>query len=439
MKVAVYGKADGNNSASSSVLVGALDLCCQSASRASDNTALDRGVVVLLHFLAVWVSTVLLKMCKAGWVLTVDLRGFFRKNSWIAPMISLNLVSLHASNAFSVQSSVPLVKSPANCPQDNIVYGMGRTKASAEGHCAEDGRLHEDQSNYSYVAEEDEKISHSNGKPSVRSSQEDEDDGSDFEIQDVKVCDICGDAGREDMLAICSRCSDGAEHTYCMRDMLDKVPDGNWLCEECKFNEETEKQKRGPSEVLVDNGKNKFLGRSSFGNSDPSEFDNTDTHTDQSKINNLILHKELENKRIGDNIEVTATAKKLSVESNVASGTYSPGRTVLSRDNSFKSSDKVKTKQPPQLSSGYSSANDSSETVRSPVSNSVQAVHKGIPPRLMQPTYDGYTSFDCYKPVGYCNDSQSYLTILESPLGLQVFFRRRIPSALLTPNQKSNW
>lgn len=29
----------------------------------------------------------------------------------------------------------------------------------------------------------------------------------------VKVCDICGDAGREDLLAICGRCSDGAEHT----------------------------------------------------------------------------------------------------------------------------------------------------------------------------------------------------------------------------------
>lgn len=29
----------------------------------------------------------------------------------------------------------------------------------------------------------------------------------------VKVCDICGDAGVEELLAICSRCSDGAEHT----------------------------------------------------------------------------------------------------------------------------------------------------------------------------------------------------------------------------------
>jgi len=29
----------------------------------------------------------------------------------------------------------------------------------------------------------------------------------------VKVCDICGDAGREELLAFCSKCSDGAEHT----------------------------------------------------------------------------------------------------------------------------------------------------------------------------------------------------------------------------------
>ncbi|KAK8916421.1 hypothetical protein KSP39_PZI022703 [Platanthera zijinensis] len=58
---------------------------------------------------------------------------------------------------------------------------------------------------------------------------------SDLALDDVKVCDICGDAGREDLLAICSRCSDGAEHTYCMQEMLDKVPEGEWLCEECKI------------------------------------------------------------------------------------------------------------------------------------------------------------------------------------------------------------
>ncbi|KAG0447211.1 hypothetical protein HPP92_028472, partial [Vanilla planifolia] len=60
---------------------------------------------------------------------------------------------------------------------------------------------------------------------------------------DVKVCDICGDAGQEDLLAICSRCIDGAEHTYCMRTMLTKLPGSDWLCEGCKFNEELENQK----------------------------------------------------------------------------------------------------------------------------------------------------------------------------------------------------
>ena len=28
----------------------------------------------------------------------------------------------------------------------------------------------------------------------------------------VKVCDICGDAGLEELLATCTKCSDGAEH-----------------------------------------------------------------------------------------------------------------------------------------------------------------------------------------------------------------------------------
>ncbi|XP_042448546.1 uncharacterized protein LOC122033566 isoform X2 [Zingiber officinale] len=59
--------------------------------------------------------------------------------------------------------------------------------------------------------------------------------------EDVKVCDICGDEGQEELLAICSRCSDGAEHIYCMRIMLAKVPEGEWLCEECQLKETADK------------------------------------------------------------------------------------------------------------------------------------------------------------------------------------------------------
>lgn len=37
----------------------------------------------------------------------------------------------------------------------------------------------------------------------------------------------------------------GIHYSYCMREMIQKIPEGDWLCEECKFAEETEKQKQG--------------------------------------------------------------------------------------------------------------------------------------------------------------------------------------------------
>ncbi|KAI3751892.1 hypothetical protein L2E82_22984 [Cichorium intybus] len=64
---------------------------------------------------------------------------------------------------------------------------------------------------------------------------------NDLEVEStdyVIVCDICGDVGREDLLAICSTCKDGAEHTYCMKLMINEVPMGDWQCEECKSSEE---------------------------------------------------------------------------------------------------------------------------------------------------------------------------------------------------------
>ncbi|KAL6906353.1 hypothetical protein ACP4OV_003954 [Aristida adscensionis] len=61
---------------------------------------------------------------------------------------------------------------------------------------------------------------------------------------DVNVCDICGDVGKEYLLATCTRCLEGAEHTYCMRVKLDKVPEGEWLCEECQLQEDESKKAR---------------------------------------------------------------------------------------------------------------------------------------------------------------------------------------------------
>lgn len=77
------------------------------------------------------------------------------------------------------------------------------------------------------------------------------DDESAEEVEDVKVCDICGDVGDEVKLAVCNRCNDGAEHTYCMRVMMEKVPDGDWFCEECQTEVEFEKEKLEKPQVKL--------------------------------------------------------------------------------------------------------------------------------------------------------------------------------------------
>ncbi|CAM0956101.1 unnamed protein product [Alopecurus aequalis] len=82
--------------------------------------------------------------------------------------------------------------------------------------------------------------------------------GNSESLIDVNVCDICGDVGREFLLATCTRCLEGAEHTYCMRVKLDKVPNGEWLCEECQLNEDRIKTRsnRGAATVDILDGKN---------------------------------------------------------------------------------------------------------------------------------------------------------------------------------------
>nr|XP_023874432.1 uncharacterized protein LOC111986766 isoform X4 [Quercus suber] len=212
-------------------------------------------------------------------------------------------------------------------------------------------------------------------EPPLQSVSGDESDESDIVEQDVKVCDICGDAGREDLLAICSRCSDGAEHTYCMREMLQKVPEGDWLCEECKFAEESENQKQG-SEV------------------------------EEKKMDKLGSFTLVSGKRCAENIEV-APAKRQALETGIGSPKpsspsrivtgspkpsspskivtgspkplspsrivsvspkpLSPSKTVsLSRDSSFKSIDKGKVKSARQTSFGNHSSTDIPETARFP-------------------------------------------------------------------------
>ncbi|KAE9620217.1 putative chromatin regulator PHD family [Lupinus albus] len=130
-------------------------------------------------------------------------------------------------------------------------------------------------------------------------------------VGDGKVCDICGDAGIEYKLVICSNCSDGAEHIYCMRQKLEKVPEGDWLCEECKYAEETENQR------LDDEGE---------------------------KHHKYSSTSQVSGKRSSERVEVRIAAKRQALETNrVSPKASSPKKMIsLSRESSFKSLDKGK-------------------------------------------------------------------------------------------------
>ncbi|KAK7258172.1 hypothetical protein RIF29_32675 [Crotalaria pallida] len=162
--------------------------------------------------------------------------------------------------------------------------------------------------------EKAEELNKSHSVPVPEPELEDEIDVSN--VEDVDICDICGDAGIREQLAFCSKCSDGAEHIYCMRQKLEKVPEGIWLCEECEYAEDTENQR-------LDEEENKHYKDSST-----------------SKVSG---------KRPSVSVEVAIAAKKQALESNIVSPKASSPKKKfpLSRESSFKIIDKVKVKSGP--------------------------------------------------------------------------------------------
>ncbi|XP_010270007.1 PREDICTED: uncharacterized protein LOC104606480 isoform X2 [Nelumbo nucifera] len=214
-------------------------------------------------------------------------------------------------------------------------------------------------------------------EPPLQSEPVDESDGSDIVEDDVKVCDICGDAGREDLLAFCSRCSDGAEHTYCMRLMLDKVPEGDWMCEECKLKEDTEKQKQDEVETTSGFSKEPYLSERSQNSGGAStvsskmmmkvELKAPDSEGNRSA--KVISSSLLSVKRHLDNSEVASAEKRQAFDTSVGSPkASSPSKKpLLSRESSFKSLDKGKVKTIHKVASfGSHFANNSHEIAHSP-------------------------------------------------------------------------
>ncbi|KAG2633908.1 hypothetical protein PVAP13_2NG253800 [Panicum virgatum] len=178
------------------------------------------------------------------------------------------------------------------------------------------------------------------------------DDKSSEEVEDVKVCDICGDVGEEEKLAVCSRCNDGAEHTYCMRVMMEDVPESEWLCEDCQTAVESEKKKLEKSEVKVGTSKGQsFEGEMNKPAIAAKSRSSSDTELEAENVGNK--ESDTPNKgndtiknRMEEDAAITSTIRDTFSETGgVYMGADSRTRMPSSRESSF-GYDADKGKQP---------------------------------------------------------------------------------------------
>ncbi|XP_062203574.1 protein PARALOG OF AIPP2-like isoform X3 [Phragmites australis] len=173
------------------------------------------------------------------------------------------------------------------------------------------------------------------------------------EVEDVKVCDICGDVGDEEKLAVCSRCNDGAEHTYCMRVMMEEVPESQWLCEECQTEVEFENENKlekcqvkvGTSKGQSFEGKmNKPVNAANGRSSSDSEFEAENVGNKESDTAND--GSDMVNNRMEENAAITTSVRETIPEpTGLYMGADSRKRLSPSHESSFRF-DVDKGKQP---------------------------------------------------------------------------------------------
>lgn len=126
-----------------------------------------------------------------------------------------------------------------------------------------------------------------------------------------------------------------------MREMLDKIPEGDWLCEDCKFEERKSQEKVKYNTVNGDeaSGNYRIPGHvDSINVGLCGKLNGLDTDVDSIKSDTDV---KLSRKRKADDAEVSSVVKRQVLEPAIRSPkTSSPRRTdVLSRDSSFKKLD----------------------------------------------------------------------------------------------------
>ena len=148
---------------------------------------------------------------------------------------------------------------------------------------------------------------------------------------------------------------------------MDKVPEGNWMCEECRFEKEIEDQKQVKVE-MDGTEKNQPSRQVTAINADVVvKLDAKDSDVEGNGTHKVVSGTQVSGKRHAENTEVGPAVKRQAVELNSPKSS-SPSRiAVLSRNGSFKNPDKGKVRPVHQTSSNTHSS-DIPETARSPTS-----------------------------------------------------------------------
>lgn len=165
------------------------------------------------------------------------------------------------------------------------------------------------------------------------------------DVNDVKVCDICGDIGYEEVLVTCAECNEGAEHIYCMQTLLEAVPTEDWFCEGCKLKQKENNQKK--LEVITESQTVSSSGQVSGkqgtcrnSSSKISGLGKLNISSEKMQMQNSALNSESPCKQqLGDTLEAPVSKKQTIDCGNLAVNVC---QSALQRNNSLKAHKTIK-------------------------------------------------------------------------------------------------
>lgn len=140
-----------------------------------------------------------------------------------------------------------------------------------------------------------------------------------------------------------------------MKIKMDKIPEGDWFCEDCK-SEKRMAQEKVKCDLVDGDGVD-------FKNADLcGKLDGLDTDAKNIKAKKDSSHVKFSRKREADDAEVSSAAKRQVFESKIRSpNVSSPRRAGLSRDSSFKNLDRERVKPAYQIPPGVQTGKSTPE------------------------------------------------------------------------------